>query len=52
VSYSEIEQGGGHYEMGLRNGSPPAGSRGSGPVGLWGEAPEAEFILNHMHVIQ
>ena len=38
--------------MGLRNGSPPAGSRGSAPVGLWGEAPYAKFILNHMHVIQ
>ena len=25
---------------GLRDGSPPLGSRGEAPVGVWGEAPQ------------
>src|SRR6218665_3648226 len=56
VAYLEIGQGGGHnYKSGLRNGSPPAGSRSIAPVGFWIKAQEAElfleFKLNLVHVI-
>jgi len=41
------------YKRGLRNGSPPAGSRGRAPVGSCGRALEAErflaFKLNLVH---
>ena len=57
VAYLEIGQGGGHnYKSGLRNGSPPAASRGIAPVGVWVKAQEPErfleFKLNLVHVIQ
>jgi len=36
---------GGALAVGLGDESPPAGSRGRAPVGVWGEAPEARRML-------
>jgi len=38
--------GGGQNHRGSGDGSPPAGSRGGAPVGVWGmKSPEAEEFL-------
>ena len=34
---------------GLKDGSPPAGTRGNSPVGVWGEAPRSWHFLKMMH---